>query len=446
MMNGGNILRKLSAVTLIAASFALAACGLSRIPPDLPLQAQQTQYLQGVPHTDRQGRMRFEYDPAVSFFPIGLYHALHGEAFGRSYDLALFKQAGFNTVHLWPVQDIPAALAEARRLGLQTIVQGPSEDFVRAERGNPAVLGWVIEEEPSLLVSEADTPAHLAAFGRRAANFRALDPERGVILLDAAGIPKRQYWRWHRWLTQPDIHMHFNYPFMRPLGPVRDIERVALSVSRAVRFTDQRKPIWFIAQAFEDPVREWYMPSGDQLRAMVFAAIIHGASGIVYFGYDSYATRDDNVLGIAPDPLAYYGDLPDFNENDQPPLRADEAGLERSKALWREVEILNRDLAALAPALLQPTLPYACSANVMRAERLPQPIRLLAKPAPAGDGILLLAVNLEDRTHDVRFACAEGFVTVSPHSPGQIAPMRQDGKSFTDNFPPYGVRLYRIMR
>ena len=446
MINGRIILRKLSAVTLAAASLALAACGLPRIPPEPPLQVQQSQYLQGVPHTDRQGRRRFSYDPAVSFFPIGIYHALHGEAFGRSYDLALFKRAGFNTVHLWPLQDIPATLAEAQRLGLQAIVQGPSEDLVRAERDNPAVLSWMIEDEPSGLVSNADTGKHLADYDRRAARYKALDPERGLLLLDVAGISKRQYWRWRHWLTRPDIHMHFNYPFARPLGPVRDIERVAISVSRAVRFTDQRKPIWFVAQAFEEPVRGWYMPNGAQLRAMVFAAIIHGAGGIVYFGYDSYATRDDAVLGIAPDPLAYYGDLPDFNKNGQPPLRADEAGLERSKALWREVEALNRDVAALAPALLQPTLPYACSVDVMRMERLPQPIRLLAKPAPAGEGILLLAVNLEDAAHDVRFECADGFVTVSPHSSGQMAPMQQGGKSFTDNFPPYGVRLYRLKR
>ncbi|WP_374630997.1 hypothetical protein [Ferrovibrio sp.] len=416
------------------------------MPQDPLPAAQQNQHLQGVPHTDRQGRVRFAYDAAASFFPIGIYHALHGEAFGRSHDLAQSSQAGFNTVHLWPMQDIPAALTAARRLGLQAIVQQPSEDFVAAQRGNPAVLAWMIEDEPSAVVSAADTPAHLADYDTRAARYKAIDPDRGMLLLDAPGISRTQYWRWRHWLTRPDIHMHFNYPFARRLDPVRNIERVAVSVSRAVRFTDQRKPIWFVAQAFEEPRRSWYMPDADQLRAMVFAAIIHGASGIVYFGYDSHATRDDNVLGIAPDPLIEYGDTPDYNNNGLPHLRTDAAGLQRSKALWHGVEAINRELAALAPSLLQPTLPYVCNAQTAKSDGLAQPIRLLAKPALATDGILLLAVNLENQAHDVRLDCPAGFATVSSYSPDQMPPMQQDGTSFTDRFPPFGVRLYRIVR
>ncbi len=52
------------------------------------LGAVQTMYRGGVPHTDRQGRFLLRYDPARSFFPIGIYHALSGEFRGRRYGMA----------------------------------------------------------------------------------------------------------------------------------------------------------------------------------------------------------------------------------------------------------------------------------------------------------------------------------------------------------------------
>src|SRR5215207_2319311 len=66
--------------------------------------AVQAIYQSHVPHTDRTGRPLKTFDADRSFFPLALYHALHGEVRGRRYDLADYRKAGFNAVHFWERQ------------------------------------------------------------------------------------------------------------------------------------------------------------------------------------------------------------------------------------------------------------------------------------------------------------------------------------------------------
>jgi hypothetical protein len=42
------------------------------------------------------------------------------------------------------------------------------------------------------------------------------------------------------------------------------------------------------------------MPSPREMRGQVYAGIVHGATGIIYFAMDSGVTRDGQVMGIAP--------------------------------------------------------------------------------------------------------------------------------------------------
>ena len=48
-----------------------SACGYVPLPA-----APQTVYRGGVPHTDRHGRRRTEFDPSASFLPLGLCASL----------------------------------------------------------------------------------------------------------------------------------------------------------------------------------------------------------------------------------------------------------------------------------------------------------------------------------------------------------------------------------
>ena len=87
------------------------------MPWRVSLDAIQTPYPDGVPHTDRQGRPRLEFDPDVSFFPVGLYHGLTGDYGGIDYSFEPIADAGFNTVVAWGDVPTDAALDAATRHG-----------------------------------------------------------------------------------------------------------------------------------------------------------------------------------------------------------------------------------------------------------------------------------------------------------------------------------------
>src|SRR5207302_1718359 len=71
-------------IVVIVAAGQIGCAGVEsyRVTPG----AVQSVYLNGVPHTDRTGKDRLAYDAQISFFPIGIYHALHGEFAGHRYD------------------------------------------------------------------------------------------------------------------------------------------------------------------------------------------------------------------------------------------------------------------------------------------------------------------------------------------------------------------------
>lgn len=53
----------------------------------------------------------------------------------------------------------------------------------------------------------------------------------------------------------------------------------------AASINNESKPIWLCVQAFEGS--KWLMPTPREMRAQVYTALIHGATGIIYFAMDS---------------------------------------------------------------------------------------------------------------------------------------------------------------
>ncbi|MBP7064715.1 hypothetical protein [Ferrovibrio sp.] len=436
-------------IALAAILLLLASC--QQVPPDAglahdpPAKAQQVMFRDGVPHTDRLGRLRREYDPAASFFPIGIYHALHGEAYGQQHDLSSFKTAGYNTVHLWPVQDIDAALDAAEKLGLQVILQDPDEALAQRRKDSPAVLVWMLGDELSQYAVGDKLVPRLAEYEAKTARFKSFDPHRANLLVDGPGMRPEQYAIWPLWLHKADIQAQFNYPFIRRYDPVLDIERVGRIVARAVRLSGGTKPIWYISQAFTFPAVGWYLPSIEQLRATVFTALVHGASGIIHFSYDSHGTRDGGVIGISPAPQHDYHAVPDYDADGKPSVAASAAERAASQALWHQVAGLNRELAALAPSLLRPTAALNCKVTAEGPHRRALPLRLLAKQTERPDEVLLIVVNIEAVPLQARYECDAPIAALSPYLPDSSSAMQLAAPyTIQDHLPPFGVRLYRL--
>lgn len=431
-------------ITLLALllGMALIDCTPAR-RLELPDSPAQGMYRSGVPHTDREGRSMMAFEAGRSFLPIGIYHGLQGDHFGRRYELADLLAAGFNTAHLWQVQDFPAAVAAARRSGLQVILPRPTDADLDILAGNPAILAWLGEDEPTQFVPLAQTADRIAAFQATRARIQARDrADRPVFVMEPAGIAPVQEVTWRQWIIQGDVAVHFNYPFARQLAPVRTIERVAVSVRRAVQLNDARKPVWFVYQAFAGQAG-WTMPEPAQMRSMVYAALIHGATGFIAFGLDSYAMRDGHVVGIAPQPATSYGPTPDYDNSGRPPLEVDEAQLAKSRRLWQATEKLNAELKELTPAILSPTAVMDVEVSHSGKAVTPMPIRMLLKRLPDGRHVMFV-VNLDDAPLDVSFRFPAEIATVKRHFEGNAEPLLDGRHDLRDRFQPFDVRVYDL--
>ena len=422
----------------------LFAAGCSTLPPIEPAQAVQKIYRGGVPHTDTRGAIRLSYDARRSFFPIGLYHALNGPHFGRHYDFSLLRDARFNLIHYWEGQKLADVIEPARAAGLQVMVPEPTMDEVRRYHDDPAIWGWYLDEEPSGRYKPDTHTAKLATFGQRRAAIHAMDPQRPVFSLDKPAMDDGRRVNWLRWINASDIVAYFNYPVLtaEPLRTLDTVRGIPRSLALAVKASAERKPVLLVVQNFTSTVG-WAWPSPRDLRAMTYAALIHGATGIMYFAYDSFVTRDGEVIGMAPEPLADYGPTPDFDNNGKPPMLATEQDLAASRSLWHATLALNNELHALAPALLSPTAAADYEVMVEGKAVSAAPVRTILKEQ---DGLwTLIAVNLDDAALRARITFPVALQRVDRVFDKDAPPVVRGG-AIEDDFGPFAVRIYTIAR
>jgi len=416
---------------VLGCATARGPAGISEAAPDP--SAVQSLYLSGVPHTDAQGNLRSAYDSA-SFFPRCIYHAVPGS-------FAAIKAAGFNCVHTWEGVGIADVIDELRSSGLQLIMHSPSDEEVRQFAADPRILGWYLDEEPTSHTYlemrrtgklDAAATRHMAFVSRRAA-IKALDPGHPVFPLDGGGSPPGLDELWDLWNSSGDVTAHDHYPL---LPGTEDIAALPRSVLRAVRLNREQKPVWITLQAFggfpglDDPPR---MPTAVELRGMVFTAIIHGATGIILFAYDSPVTRAGHVLGISPLTAESYG----ASDAATPSQAA------ASRALWAGAASLNVELERLTPTLLSPTSSLSYTVEDLGSHRTASPIRSLLKEN--GGVYTLLAANVESRTVGARYRFSVAIRSVRRvHEDGSITVLESDGSTFRDELGAFAAAVYEV--
>ncbi len=258
---------------------------------------------------------------------------------------------------------------------------------------------------------------------------------------------------WARWNTAGDVACHDNYPIMvrkqrsRTIADEGDRSGIPTSVSLAAAVNNEQKPVWLIVGAFTQRTHDAFpfrFATPMELRAQVYAGLIHGATGIIYFCQDSYVCRNGAVMGMAPDPqTAYVKAGP--NRTHPTPVKPME--IAEAKALWTAATFINHELKELTPSLLSPTAPEQVKYSV-RTEGRPvsnTPIRCLLKPHPDG-GYVLLTVNLDDAVMKVAYEFPAGIKSVQPlfeqRPPIELKPKQ---KTFEDMYDPFEVHVYRIL-
>lgn len=416
--------------------------------------AVQRVYKKGVPHTDKNGRRLAQYDPERSFFPIAMWGApLHD---GKTYDWAELKKAGFNTVWPWSVLGRGVVFRDAKKFDLQLVLMDELEDeYIKANKDNPHLLGNVWTDEP---IGKLGQPG-MGEMYKRFLNYKAkankMAPNMLVFINDAPWISAPATSWWLKWNTAGDISCHDNYPVKAIRSSCRSIgadpNGIPQSVSLAVSANKERKPAWLIVGAFTHKIRSgdpfpFRFPTPDQLRAQVYSGLVNGATGIIYFIWDSYISRDGSVLGMSPNPQVSYAPFPKQPGHTNP-TPASPMQLIQSKALWEATAQINKELAELTPALLSPTagsnLKY--SVDVAGKSETSTPIQCLLKRHPEG-GYVLLTVNNDDAVLEVDFKFRKPireaklmFNTCLPHE------LSNKNKSFKQHYEPFATHVFRIL-
>ena len=272
-------------------------------------------------------------------------------------------------------------------------------------------------------------------------------PNLPVFVNDAPWItPPATTW-WLKWNTSSEVSCHDNYPVLCFRHNVRSIglnpNAIPQTVSLAVAANKEQKPVWLIVGAFEQGVQAGVMrfrfryPTPEQLRAQVYAGLIHGATGIVYFIWDSYIGRPGKIFGISPAPEINY----DPQCGNATPIQ-----MIKARALWETTVQINRELAELTPALLSPTdseLNY--KVHIEGEAVTDTPIRTLLKKNPNG-GNILLTVNLDDAMLNVTYTFPNPLkdVQVLFENSRVISPQPSSIDHFTLHYEPFETHVIQI--
>jgi hypothetical protein len=202
------------------------------------------------------------------------------------------------------------------------------------------------------------------------------------------------------------------------------------------------RPVWALLPASARTGNGEMLPEPAEAQAMAFAAVMAGATGLIWHGEDNYAARNAGMLGIAPAPQSDYG----IQTGDGlPALKATPGDVAASRRLWQAVMQLNRRIARLVPALLQPDAPdrYTVAVGLARQQTAPPRLRSLLKPGSDG-GLLLILLNEGAQAEDIRIGFSRAIRALNRVD--DAAPIQADMERglFRDSIPAQGLRLYRI--
>jgi len=347
----------------------------------------------------------FPSDP--SFFPIGVWT--------QSPDNATeFKRIGINTfVGLWegPTEAQLTALAKERMFAIT------EQNEVGLTSINRAVIrAWMQPDEPdnsqySLLGYGPCIPAVDVSAKSRAIRLR--DPTRPILINFGRGVadptwPGRgrctgdqEYYT--AAAVGADILSFDIYPVGSDTPHVKGkLEYVASGVNFLLKRATPPQRVWAILETTAlDPKRP---VTPDELRTEVWMALIHGATGIVYFVHEwTGGFREDGVF--------------------------------RHPDIVREISNIDRTITELAPVLNGPSasIPITVSSEV--------PVDLMTRERNGYLYIFAVAMRNEAATAEFTIPGLGNSIATVLDADGTI-PIR--GGILKDSIPGYGVRLYRV--
>ena len=214
------------------------------------------------------------------FFPIGIFNYAPDTA-----ALADIRKQGFNTLVAATEHHKPEHLALISSHGLRVICP-PTDAWLEPAKKDPAMLAWYLADEPE---GHGQTPA---ALHEKYLELKKKDPDHPIaldhFLLDSLAPYK----------DDADVTMTSYYPLLAGGGPALENFAVYQEKSRSIH--GQNWPHWPFIQVFGGPNTDggkWKQPEPDEVRALVYLALVHRAQGIFYFSYWPQAPKTWAAVG-----------------------------------------------------------------------------------------------------------------------------------------------------
>jgi len=353
-------------------------------------------------------------DGGAEFFPIAVWLQSPAKA-------PLYRAAGFNLyVGLWN-GPTDAQLQQLKAAGMRVICSQNKVGL--AHRNDPTIVAWMHGDEPdnaqSLGAGKGYGPPIppekiVASYDR----IRAADPNRPVLLNLGQGVA------WDGWYGRGvrtnhpedypeyvkgcDIPSFDIYPAAHDNAAVAGkLWYVALGVERLKQWA-QGRPVWNCIECTRIQNKQQHKATPQQVRCEVWMSLIHGSMGIIYFVHEWQPKFDESAL-----------------LNDAEMLAA--------------VTQINQQIAALAPVLNSPTV--VDGAKVVSSNRA-VPVATMVKRQ--GGAVYLFGVTMREGQTRARFALQGVSGPTSVEVLGEQRTLGLKEGVFEDDFPSWGVHLYRI--
>ncbi|MBN1892949.1 hypothetical protein JW906_00560 [bacterium] len=361
----------------------------------------------------------------TNFFPMAVWL----QSPENASTAATYKNSGINThVGLWegPTESQLSAIAALNTTTLcdqnATGLHSVHSDVIKA---------WMHQDEPDNAQGGTQDPVPVAEIVDRYGRMKANDPTRPVYLNFGQGVACDAWYGRGNRTNHPEDYAAYSeaadilsfdvypmnvFPLPESSAPwfrafnnavAQNPWYVAAGVDRLRNWTDSKKPVWVWIECTNINGEPDYALTPAIVKAEVWMAIIHGARGIGYFCHQF---------------------SPSFIE----------AGLLANAAMRDGVSAVNAQIASLAPVLNTQSV----SNGVIVASG--NPAILVDAMVKRSDGYTyVFAVSMRPGSTTAVFALRDFTGTCTIEVIGENRDLTAVDGVFQDDFPGYGVHLYR---
>lgn len=423
--NRGGLSAKLHVPATTAGKFRVSVAVQARNGRQLASETTEVQVVEGEGARVTIGPDGFLHVAGRAHFPIGMYSCGQYEAMGK---------AGFSGTHNYGITtgeaeelinpnepQVKELLDRSWANGMRMMVELPRKAIEKAQwaqirrrietfRHHPGLLCWGSEER----VARGEAPlANIRALHKL---VRDLDPDHPFVLGDTRDVIGRLQTDRRNFFPDEcmDVGIWWWYPI--PLHAPdanglegRESDAGLLQPPSWLTTTLSKKPLWIAIQSYQQPRRDARFPTPEEYRCMAYLSIINGVKGLWFYTGSGQRDWQGKPAGLLNKP---------------------------QEGHWDYVQQLVRELREMEPVI-------TARPAAIPVERQPADAPVEFAVREVNGEIHLLTANKSPRTQAVKFKSA-ALAGRKCEVRFEQRTAKLEGDTLTDEFAPFGVRVYHI--